>query len=311
MKYIKIESSSCVDMLRLRIRFDGKPGEGFDWFEEFSAYVKVRFDKPDERVACTRYPRSLRVGTYREMLQIPVGKSSIAIGYGRNGKGEASELREGFIEFNPSKCYPSAELEYVYKLFMKDERVRLELVRWDFATDYDVPRSRVALLKDKRRYAYISSNGVTEYLGQRSNNGFVKLYDKQAELLHKGEECPNPRSRLEITIEEKPEKKESVDKNGVEILVNEWPSVALVPQKALEGVNGTFSVIVNAWSMGCNVEHLMDGLSSAQKTRYRKRIRGEIGVLPCPTDYGECRRDAYAWETVYGGMRGGDSDGKA
>lgn len=305
MKYIKIESSSCVDMLRLRIRFNGKPGEGFDWFDEFCAYVKVRFDSPEDGVMCVRYPRSLRIGTYREMLNIPVGRTSIAIGYGLNGKGAADEMRQGFIEFNPAKCYPSQQLEYVYKLLLKDKRVRLELSRWDFATDYAIPRENVSLLKDKRRYTFIASNGVTEYLGQRNNNGFVKLYDKQAELLSQGELCPEPRSRVEVTIEEKPGKKVYKDDSGRAVLVTEWPSVAVVPIGGNDEKNGAFGVLLAAWGLGCSLEPLMTHLSKRTKQHYRKRIREELGVLPCPAEYGICRENAFAWEERYGGLRKG------
>lgn len=305
MKYIKIDSSSCVDMLRFRIRFRGAPGDGLEWFEEFCAYVKVKFSKGDDGGCCVRYPRSLRVGTYREMFTISVGKTSIAVGFGRNGSGAIEELREGFIEFNPSKCYPSPELEYVYKLLMQEERVSLELMRWDFATDYEVPRECVAMLKDKRRYTLVVSNGTTEYLGQRSNNGFVKLYDKQAEMIHKGEECPKPRTRLEVTIEEEPGKKVAVNEEGRETLDNEWPNVVLVPEGELQDARGAFAVLVAAWSQGCNLETLMVHMSRQSKWRYRKRIREGIGIFPCPGEYEECRRDAFAWERFYGGSKGG------
>lgn len=305
MKYIKLKCSSCVDMLRLRIKFDGEPGAGFDWFEEFCAYLAVRFSKEEKYEPCVRYPRSLRIGTYREMLKIPVGKTSVVIGYGRNGKGESSEMREGYIEFNPSKTYPSEQLEYVYRLLGKEPRVSLELSRWDFATDYEIPRAGVSLLKDKRRYSFIASNGITEYLGQRNKNGFVKLYDKQAELISQGEICEKPRTRLEITIEEKPGKKVFMDEEGRETLGTEWPRVSVSTCNDENAKGGTFGVLLAAWSLGNKVEPLMVHLSKRSKQLYRKRISEEIGVMPCPTEYGDCRREAFAWETVYGGVKGG------
>lgn len=84
----------------------------------------------------------------------------------------------GFVDFNPNKCDKKAK-RLLYRLMALG--CDFELSRFDLAIDYPVKRDEVRMMKDRRKYECIISNGMTEYLGQRNNPGRVKVYDKTAE----------------------------------------------------------------------------------------------------------------------------------
>ena len=305
MNYIMLDSASCVDMLRFSLYWSGKTEDGVEWYEKLYADMSIEFDwkKRDEQdhEPIVRYPLSIRIGTYRDMFKVPVGDSSIIFGFGRNGKGSAEERREGFLEFNPSKTYPSPQLEYVYKRIEATPEVELTLKRWDFATDYPIKRESVSLMKDKRKYTYIKSNGVTEYLGTRNNNGYVKLYDKQKELEKQGVERSDPLTRLEITIEEDGKRREW-KAGGKEIPLEEWPRAVLVPSGVPNQAKGLYGLILASWTFGMPLERCMDFVGRNQRAKYRNKIAEEYGQLAHPVAFDRCRRNAFAWEERYGGL---------
>jgi hypothetical protein len=303
MDYSKIEGASSVDMLRFRLRFDMKPANALEWFELLYADMVIVFDRRRDNGGnpIIRYPISLRVGTYREMFKVPVNDSSFVLGLGKVGK--ETDHTTGFLEFNPAKTYPSEQLEYLYRRLESTPEISLELVRWDFATDYPLNRNEVSLMRDKRHYTFIVSNGVTEYLGTRNKNGFVKLYDKRKELESSGIECPGPLTRLEITMEEDGKKREE-KLDGKLIPGEEWPRAALVPKSVVDVKPELYAVILEAWMAGVPLEKLLVHLSARTRTRYRNRISEECGLVPYPDKFEECRNHAFAWAKKYGGSEG-------
>lgn len=300
MDYTKIAGSSSVDMLRFRLRFNGEPGAALEWFSLLHADLVVEFDRrrKNNGHAIVRYPMSIRVGTYREMLKVPVGNTSVVIGLGKNGK--ETDFKTGFVEFNPAKTFPSEQLEYIYRRFDETPEINLELVRWDFATDYPIKRNEVSLMRDKRHYTFVVSNSVTEYLGTRNKNGFVKLYDKQKELESQGIDCKEPRTRLELTIEEDGRKREWVA-DGKVIPADEWPKVVMIPKEIPSSKEPVFPILIEAWMGGVPLEKLLAHLSKNTKTKYRRKIAEECGLIPPAMGFDECRRNAFAWERHYGG----------
>lgn len=301
MNYITVPSSCSVDMLRFRMKYSGEPGAALEWFDKLWADIAIKFGK-SERTPPVRYPRSLRVGTYRELIKLPTSETSIEIGFGRNGKGDKSELREGYLEFNPAKAFPSPELKYVYTLLGRTVEISLELVRWDFATDYPLSRDRFALLRDRRKWGAQIREAFTEYLGTRNNNGFVKLYDKQKELQKQGKEQKEPLTRLEITIEEKPGKAVYLGDSGKEIPCGEWPKVACVPETIPESASGQTALVILAWKSGNPLETCLQYVPSRSRTRIRNYIAGECGLLKPSEDYDRCRKHAQSWAKYYGGL---------
>lgn len=92
----------------------------------------------------------------------------------------------GFIEFNPNKC----DLDIVSRFMNIIKKYSnylgngfyFDLVRFDMAIDIKSPRYALKLIKEgKRQYTYIQNKSLTEYLGVRHTEGFVKLYDKREE----------------------------------------------------------------------------------------------------------------------------------
>lgn len=117
----------------------------------------------------------------------------IKVGYGVVGK--SGNSNKGFIEFNPNKCERNAKklirlLQYIGCLF--------NLKRYDLAIDYSIPRNKVRLFRDRRKYEFICSNkgGITEYLGARNAPGRVKVYDKAGE-----QELDCDLTRVELTCD--------------------------------------------------------------------------------------------------------------
>lgn len=292
--YITIPSRSSVDMLRFRLLYKGEPGAAVEWFDKLWADVFIEFGKSDpldpHRQLPVRYPLSLRVGTYRELFVLPANGSSVTVAMGRNGKGSKRELREGFLEFNPSKVYPSRQLEYLYSALEREPRVGLELVRWDFATDYPIDRERVVLMKDGRKYACVISESHTSYLGRRSNGGFVKVYDKRAELIKSGDVCVDPLTRVEVTIEEPRDE-----------LGKLWPRLVWLPDSLPEISSPVLRLLVLAAMHGVDFEEALQGMPERTRTRYRKAFGDLLGEFAPPVEYASCHRDALAWARMYGG----------
>lgn len=123
--------------------------------------------------------------------------SSMTIGFSFNGTDRVYDKYKGFIDVNPNKVghYPQ---------FWKDLRLlrscfaTFEVKRIDLAVDMPFRRDSFLLEKDSRKYqlVYKSSSDSTEYLGMRSNVGFVKVYNKTIES-----KLAYDLTRLEITIE--------------------------------------------------------------------------------------------------------------
>ena len=289
-----IPHSCTVDNLRFRVKYHGRPERASEWYERVWNRVDARWGAkgaPETvRKLPTRYPLSLRMGSYRDMMVIPAGSSSITFAMGRNGSGKKDELCEGMLEFNPSKTYPSPQLEHLYELIDKGEHVELELVRWDFATDYPLERESMILLRDQRKYGVQLSESLTEYAGRRNAGGFVKVYDKAAERRADGEAVEGPITRVEVTVEEP----------RVE-LGRWWPRVVWLPDDADSVDDATLRLLVLAVRAGVSVEVALAGFSVNSRKKYRNALAGLVGELPCPDEYRACRNDALAWATFYGG----------
>lgn len=100
----------------------------------------------------------------------------------------------GFLEFNPNKCMNSQVFNEFWLEF-KNMTVTRDISRWDLAIDIPIDRRQCILTKDKRNYQCILDKSKTEYLGRRSSEGFVKLYDKKEES-----KLDYDLTRLEITL---------------------------------------------------------------------------------------------------------------
>ena len=121
---------------------------------------------------------SNRLAGYRYWYLFGYENGSINVGVGWNTPNGKVDEAKGYIDFNPNKVLEqSKRVVDLIAPFCKEITIK----RWDLAIDEFIPRKSLLLKKDGRKYQCILSNAMTEYLGQRSKPGRVKLYDKAAE----------------------------------------------------------------------------------------------------------------------------------
>lgn len=173
-----------VDMVRLKLKF--------------SLLVSQEFmDKLSENellIGEYDYYQSFKLWQYRHLFSIKMGESTSVLGLQLNDEKRIESI-DGYLEFNPNKVGSSREFDKLYSL-IREYADEIELKRWDLAIDIPCKRTDLVLSKDQRIYQYIESpGGVTEYLGRRSHDGFVKLYDKTRES-----NLDYDLTRLELTI---------------------------------------------------------------------------------------------------------------
>lgn len=177
-----------LDMVRLCLDFGSRSDDFVRYMENLSAF--------DFDVEIT-YFKSIKSFQYRHLwtVSFPGQDASFALGLHINGSGE--NKNKGFIEFNPNK------LSHIDKFMDIIDHIWIftctrELVRYDLAIDIPLDRKDVKLIrtKGKNYQFFVKTDGITEYLGVRSHNGFVKVYDKTREA-----SLDYPLTRVEITLD--------------------------------------------------------------------------------------------------------------
>lgn len=168
----KTESGATfsIDMVRLKLSFINGKGE---WL---SAHAQT-FDCD----SMSAWTSKIRPGGWYELWSFDLGDSSVALGIGFMEPSCKVNMNRGFIEFNPNKVAGDKRFwRLLEKLAPCISHARLK--RFDLA--YDLPTSRLdcRLSKDRRMYKSVISNGITEYLGVKNTPGYVKVYDKAAEM---------------------------------------------------------------------------------------------------------------------------------
>lgn len=160
-----------VDMVRLKLTFKSDKGE---WLSRTGAQL-MDCDKVDG------WTSKINPGKWYELWSFKLGASSVALGIGFIDPSCKVNMHRGFLEFNPNKV---AGDKRFWRLLEKLSGcvAKAELKRFDLA--FDLPKSRkdCRLSKDRRMYQSVISSGITEYLGQKNQAGYVKVYDKAAEL---------------------------------------------------------------------------------------------------------------------------------
>lgn len=140
---------------------------------------------------------SFKIGSYRYTFQFLLDNGcSFVVGIGHNLQKLYPD--KGYIEFNPNKVGKSYELDFCLSLLNNNSKM-ICLSRYDLAIDIHCSRNSVVLDRTGgRKYQRIckSKENVTEYLGQRSSAGFVKIYNKQIES-----NLGSPLTRLELTLD--------------------------------------------------------------------------------------------------------------
>lgn len=254
----RLESGAffSIDMVRLKLTFIGGKGE---WL---SLYAQT-FDC-DQVSAWTS---KLRPGAWHELWSFALGESSVALGIGFTEPSCKVNMNRGFIEFNPNKV---AGDERFWRLLKKIAPCvsRATLKRFDLA--YDLPNRRIdcRLTKDRRMYKSVISTGITEYLGVKNTPGYVKVYDKAAEMKLSGE-----LTRIELTC----------DGEWVAAQVmDHWPQVHAWHSD--EGTKDWVRVIgimlAEKDERGEDIETLINMLGRGSRPKVREFLRTPLVELP-------------------------------
>lgn len=179
-----------LDMVRLNFDLGNNTEDFTKYLEKLSGY--------DLSVEVKYYP-SFQSFKYRHLWQVSVPADAVSFSIGLDLSGTTDSRNKGFLEFNPNKCELCKKFVEI-KQTLFSFFVSAEVIRFDCAIDLPYERHNVKLVKERgKNYQFISKDvGVTEYLGVRSNHGFIKVYDKTAES-----GLAYPCTRVEITIDAK------------------------------------------------------------------------------------------------------------
>ncbi len=203
---------------------------------------------------------------------------SFSIGVGFNGV-EKSSSNTCFIEFNPNKTlYNNAVIPFLD--FIKIYSSGLDLVRFDLAFDIPFSKDLITLEKDIRKYSKTyrfdlhnkNMSNCTEYLGSRSSNGFVKLYNKQIES-----NLDYPCTRLELTL----------DSLKYSNFIKNLPNVCfclLRDNSELEGLDDTDRVLYNLLINNENCIHYFKMLGRRKQEKLRPYIVDKLSTLEVSED---------------------------
>lgn len=246
---------SC-DMVRIVFRFDDYTIKKFN---DYVFNLSLKNTKYDYRVY-----HSFASFSYRYMLNFKYENSSFVVGLSFNGCKHESH-KSCFIEFNPNKClsndYVSPIMDFI-KIYGRSH----EIVRFDFAIDIKCKRSFCCLTKDLRDYnkvykiekTSIDIDNVTEYLGHRNKNGFVKLYNKTKES-----NLDYDLTRLEITL----------DSFDYDNFVKQLPKVYFVKNMNLFEtmyLNDTDRVLLSLLSQSDNAAMYLKMLGRGKQNKFKK-----------------------------------------
>ena len=180
-----------LDMVRLSIDFNTHTQNFCDYMTELAS-VDLRYE--------VAYFQSFKKYSYKHLWNVKDSiDDTVSWTVGLDYGGTKDGMSQGFLEFNPNKCMDSPLFLDFLEVLRANSPIR-DLVRYDMAIDIPLPLGQCKLHREgKRTYQYIQKDdGITEYLGQRSHSGFVKLYDKTIES-----DLDFPLTRLEITYDKK------------------------------------------------------------------------------------------------------------
>lgn len=254
-----------IDMVRLKLSFAGGKGE---WLSEHGQ----TFDC-DEMGAWTS---KIRPGGWFELWSFKFGESSVALGIGFMEPSCKVNMNRGFIEFNPNKVAGDRRF---WKLLGKLAPCvsHASLKRFDLA--YDLPQNRLdcRLTKDRRMYKSVISSGITEYLGVKNTPGYVKVYDKAAEM-----KLRTPMTRIELTCDGKWDGRE---------VVAHWPQVHAwqCDEKTRDWVRVVGIMLAEKAERNEDVETLINMLGRGSRPKVREFLRAPLVEFPA-----ECAAAAVA-----------------
>ena len=179
-----------LDMVRYNIEF-----LSIDTKNKFTEWLRELEQTASEDYVIAYHP-SFKAFSYRHLWVIRTRHNN-SWTMALDLTGQPNDAVKGMIEYNPNKCMQDDLFNAFWKR-LSEKLLTISLVRYDVAIDIPLPRSQCRLIKEgKKMYQLIEKDdGITEYLGQRSHSGFVKLYDKTIES-----DLDYALTRLEITLD--------------------------------------------------------------------------------------------------------------
>ena len=245
-----------VDMVRLRLSFMSGKGE---WLSEHAQ----TFDCD----SMSAWTSKIRPGGWYELWSFAIGDSSVALGIGFMEPSCKVNMNRGFVEFNPNKV---AGDKRFWRLLEKLAPCvsHASLKRYDLA--YDLPNRRIdcRLSKDRRMYKSVISNGITEYLGVKNTAGYVKVYDKAAEMNLTG-----ALTRIELTCDG--------EWDAAQVVAH-WPQVHAWKSDAgtKDWVRMVGIMLAEKAERGEEVETLINMLGRGSRPKVREFLRTPLVELP-------------------------------
>lgn len=264
---ISYTDGTCVsvDMVRLGLSFKGV--ESGEWLKDHALTFSC-----DE---VSSYTAKIKPGGWYALTTYALGDSTAALGVGHFQKSCKVDMTSGFLEFNPNKVAGDKRFHALIDK-LKPYTAHAVLKRFDLAVDVRRPKRICCLTKDRRRYECVISNGITEYLGIKNSPGFVKVYDKAAELkLDDGVEL----TRVELTCDGEWDADE---------LAKHWPQVhrwtgefeGACPGKPREWLKPFGMMAEELTALGQSVEQYVLMLDWRQKKLAREKLRADFVELP-------------------------------
>lgn len=279
------ECRVSIDNVRLKFQYrhtiyDFEKGSACLAIDMYCAKLDVQFFKNLDVV--WRYCDYFKIGNYARTCVISgidpfVGKWSCAVMIGRYTFDTSCKLivPEIVFDFNPNKV-PDDISTCIINL-LRDGALHISVIRYDVAFDFPIPRDSVTLIRnDKQDYKLFrnSTKGVTEYQGQRSKHGSLKLYDKMKES-----GLSVPVTRCEITV----------DGNYIESLEKLFPSLIVLDGIQIDtGFHELPFQVVSCLLY----PDLMPLLKSRVDYKTWKKYRDMI------TAYGNCRLVPKKWDEI-------------
>lgn len=185
-KSIKDENGNIYSCDMIRINFT--------YWEDVDEKKMQKYFNNINRADAEALPIMTAPLKYRYMYKIQHDTSNMVVGFHFNAM-QKDGKHKGYVEFNPNKCMDKRCLDDL--TFLQGLSKSFSVCRWDLAVDLPVKRNDCVLLKDARMYQLVmhSDEDKTEYLGQRSQVGYMKLYNKTIES-----SLDYDLTRLEITM---------------------------------------------------------------------------------------------------------------
>lgn len=252
-----------IDMVRLKLSFINGKGE---WLSERAQTIDC-----DSMSAWTS---KIRPGGWHELWSFALGDSSVALGIGFMEPSCKVNMNRGFIEFNPNKV---AGDERFWRLLEKVAPCvsHASLKRYDLACDIKRERKDCRLSKDRRVYKAVISNGITEYLGIKNTAGYVKVYDKAAEM-----DLSGALTRIELTCD---------GEWDADQVVEHWPQVHKwspdgaddAPPRSRDWLRVFGMLLAEKAERNEEIETYVSMLNWKQKKHARDFLRADFVTMPC------------------------------